>query len=315
VNARLDAVRSFFPGSADDSYQWIRTLVELGALVWAADSLRPITIAVCLPRVEFAGLLVAAGACLCATLSPVESDWRQTWKQLIGKRVIYSYRESPYVFWEGILCESHQEPALRLTIQVTESGDVDRPSLEDLHLLRLDLERDGQQLCARIHGKTRFVGAPRNKVLTLLRRHAVGDICSWWHQLTLVGKKSRISYELNEILPFRSNAVTGCTFADLLRPHGWVEDSAILRLISAQELTCEGAQGIIVIEASRLLSDHLRATRQHHRVILLGRNEPHYSDAADVVIGQFQKRQGDFPASNLECTQYINFLIFHHYDR
>jgi hypothetical protein len=299
-------------GSANDSSQWMRTLAELGALVCAADSLRPMTVAVCLPRVEFAGLLVASGACLCAALSPAENDWRRTWKQLIGKRVAYSYREQPYVFWEGILCEPDQEPALRMNIQLTDSGDLDRLKLEDLHLIKVDAERDGQRLGPRIHGKTAFKDALSHKLSTLLPRDAIGELCSWWLQVTLVGQKNRISDECNEIPPLGSNAAIGCTFADLLRPEGWVADSAILRLLSTRELTTECPRGIVVIEGSRRLSEHLNATKQHHRVVLLARNEPHYSDAADVVIGQFQQRGAEFPAVNLQCPEHIHLMMFHH---
>jgi hypothetical protein len=312
VELRLNAVKSLVPDLANDSHQWMRTLVELGALFCAADSFRPITVAVCLPRVEFAGLLVATGACLCAALFPSENGWRRTWRQLIGKRVAYSYRQLPYVFWEGILREPDQDSGLRMNIQVTDSGDLDRLNLEDLHSIKLDSERVGQRLGARIHGKTAFRDARSHKLVTLLPQHAVGEICSWWLQVTLVGKKNRISDELNKTLPLRSNATAGCTFADLLRPEGWVADSGILRLLSAGELTGECARGIVVIEGSRRLSEHLCATKQHHRVILLGRNEPHYSDAADIVIGQFQQREADFPAPNLEGSQHITLMMFHH---
>jgi hypothetical protein len=312
VESHLDALKSMLSDSANESRQWMRTLVELGGWLCAADSLRPITVGVCLPRVEFAALLVATGGCLFAALSPTKNDWRHTWKQLIGKRVAYAYRQQPYVFWEGILCDADQKDAVRMNIQVTESGEVDSPNMEDLHSIKLDPERDGQRLGARIHGKTAFRDARSQKLSVLLPSHAVGEICSWWHQVTLIGKKNRISDELNETLPFRSNGATGCTFADLLRPEGWVADSAILRVLTAQELTLACARGIVVIEASRRLSEHLSATNQHHRVILLGRNEPHYSDSADIVINQFQQREGDFLAPNLECPQHIDLKMFHH---
>lgn len=312
MESRLDPVKSLISGSANDSRQWMRTLAELGASVCAADSLRPITVAVCLPRVEFAGLLVATGACLWAAFSPAENGWRRTCKQLIGKRVAYSYQEVPYVFWEGILREPDREPPLRMDIQVTHGGDVDSLSPKQLHVIKLDPERDGQRLGDRIHGKTGFADARTRKLLTLLPRHAVGALCSWWLQITLVGNKNRIGDELNEILPIGSNAAAGCTFADLIRPEDLVADSAILRLLSAREVTSECARGIVVIEGSRRLSEHLSATKEHHRVVLLGRNEPHYSDAADVLIGQFQQRAADFPAANVQCPEHIHLMMFHH---
>lgn len=298
---------------ADASLRWMRTLVDLGAWVTAFDPSLPLTVAVCLPRVEFVGLLVASGACLQATQSSVPENWQPELGKLVGRRVAYSLRgKNPHVYWEGILCEPDPSDLAMVRIQGTKDGHPDVWSLADLFSVQLDPERDGQPLQSHLQSKKAFKDERSGHLRTLLPENAVGKLCSWWLQLTLVGIRNRLSEELNEMLPFMPESPTGCTFADLLRPEGDVTDSVIMRLLSAKDLTGECARGVVIIEGSRRLSEHLTATQRHHRIVLLGRNEPHYSDCAEIVTSLFQQRSSDVAEPGFDCPEHMKMKMFHH---
>jgi hypothetical protein len=297
----------------DNSYQWMRTLINAGAWAANADSRHPVTVAVCLPRVEFAGLLVASGACLQVAQSPVPEDWRERLGELVGQRIAYSLRgRNSYVYWEGILCEPDPSDSTNVRIQATSEGHVDRWPLDDLFSVQLDPAKAGQSLEAHVQSKKAFRDERSIRLRALLTDCAVGRLCGWWHQLTLVGVKKRIFGELNELLPDSSKSSADCTFADLLRPEGYVADSVITRLLSAKDLTGDSACGIVIIEGSRRLSEHLTATQQRNRIVLLGRNEPHYSDCAEIVTSHFQQRRSDVAWTDFECPEHMKMKIFHH---
>lgn len=295
------------------SCNWISALAHIGAWVVRTETSRPVTVAICLPRVEFAGLLVASGACLQAAQSPLPNDWHQRLGDLAGRRIAYSLRgKNPHVYWEGILCKPEQNELNKVRIQGTSDGNLDHWPLADLFSIQLDPEKDGQSLEPRLQSKKGFRDERSSRLRALLPENAVGRLCSWWHQLSLVGIRNRIHEELGEYLPCRPEMLTKPTFADLLRPDEQVADSAIVRLLSAKDLNAESARGIIVIEGSRRLSEHLNSTRPHSRVVLLARNEPHYSDCAEIVTSHFQQRCTDAALPDFEYPEHIKLKIFYH---
>lgn len=291
----------------------METLIKIGGWIECADYSSPLTIAICLPRVEFAGLLVATGACLHATKSPVVADWRTGLAELLNRRVAYAFcGKNPYVYWEGVLREIEPGEPATVGIQGTKSGPTDRWPLADLASIQLDPERDGKELADHYHAKNAFRDEHSNRLRTVLPESAVGKLCGWWFQVTLVGIRSRFAEELNEPFPWKVESPAGCKFADLLRPEGHVADSVITRLLSAKDLTGESARGIVIIEGSRRLAEHLTATQRHNRIVLLGRNEPHYSDCAEIVTSHFQQRSSDVAGLDFECPEHIKLKMFYH---
>jgi hypothetical protein len=242
-------------------------------------------------------------------------DWHRRLGELAGRRIAYSLRgKNPHVYWEGILCELEPSDSAKVRIQGTSDGNVDLWPLTDLFSVQLDPEKDGQPLAAHLQSKKAFRDERSGRLRALLSENAVGKLCSWWLQLTLVGVKNRLSEELNEFLPCNKPQIHSvCTFADLLRPEGQVADSVIMRLFSAKDLTAECARGIVIIEGSRHLAAHLTATQRHNRIVLLGRNEPHYSDCAEIVTSHFQQRSADVAElGDLECPEHIKLKMFYH---
>lgn len=320
-------IDALFPDTGE-SGRWIRSLVELGGFVGTQDASQPVTVAVCLPRVEFSGLLLAVGAGLRASLNTPNNDWRNIWPDWIGRRIAFSYVGNPYVYWQGIISGASSETPEKLNIQ-TNSGPGWQLPLSELHSIKLDPEKAGQPLGDHYPAKKAFRDERGERLKKLLIQYAfkdetcgkhktslankvVGELYGSWHQITLVGVKNRIFAEFNESLPCATNEQTACQFADLLRPEGLVEDSAILQLISARDLATESAWPLVLIEGSRRLSENLRATEKKHRIILLGRNEPHYSDSVDIVNNQFQQRTADFSLPDCSFPEQIKLRMFHH---
>jgi hypothetical protein len=184
--------------------------------------------------------------------------------------------------------------------------------LDDVFSVQLDPAKVGQSLEAHVQSKKAFRDERSIRLRAILTDGAVGRLCGWWHQLTLVGVKNRIGDELNELLPYRSKSSADCTFADLLRPEGYVVDSVITRLLSSKDLTGDSACGIVIIEGSRRLSEHLTATQQRNRIVLLGRNEPHYSECAEIVMNHFRRRSSDVAWPDFQCPEHVKMKIFHH---
>ena len=319
-------IDELFPDTSE-SGRWMRCLVELGGLVSTQDISRPITVAVCLPRVEFAGVLVAVGACLRASFNP-SPDWRTNWMDWAGKRIAFSLAENPYVYWGGIISGSAPDSSEKLIIQ-TNSGRGWPWSIQDLYSVKPDPENDGQPLgdhdqakkafrdersdrLKRLLIQCAFKDETCDKLKAFLANKVVGELYSSWHLITLVGVKNRILEEFNGTLPCATNGPTAGQFADLLRPEGLVEDSAILQLVSARDLTTESTWPLVLIEGSRRLSENLRATEKKHRIILLGRNEPNYPDSVDIINNQFQQRTADFSLPDFSFPEQIKLRMFHH---
>lgn len=243
-------ITELLPG--DDSHRWMRALLQTGAWVAAAGSIPPVTLALCLPRVEFAGLLVASGACLHAAQSPVSSDWRARLGELVGQRIAYSCSgRNPYVYWEGILSESNQSNPETVRIKGAKNSPACQWRLDDLVMIQPDPERDGQELANVDQGKNAFRDEHSTRLRSVLPESAVGKLCAWWLQVTVVGTQGRLAVEMNEPFPWKGGTPAACTFSDLLRPEGYVADSAIMRLLSAKDLTWKSARGIVIIEGSR----------------------------------------------------------------
>jgi hypothetical protein len=130
-------------------------------------------------------------------------DWRAKLGQLVDKRVAYSLRENPYVYWEGILRKIEPNDVEIVSIQGTKKGPADRWPLADMASIQFDPERDGQELAEHYRAKTAFRDEHSQRLRAILPEDVVGKLCSWWLQLTLVGTRSRIADEMSEPIPWK----------------------------------------------------------------------------------------------------------------
>ena len=302
-----------------DEGSWIRLLIKLGAHLAKSEELTPITAVLCIPRLEYAGLLIASGACIqqayATSLDPDSCSWMGKIPELVGRRIAYSYKgKNRHVYWEGVLLPLEPQCTSKAIIQNNSLGHIDQVVLDDLHRVLLDTECQDEVLGVHTVGKNGVKDQHATRLRAQFTEDIVGELCTLWNKITLVGVKNRLIDELTEIPPLAHSDNNACTFTDLLRPSGinTITDSVVTQLLSPKDLTAESAKGIVIIEGSRRLFENLRATKNNHRVVLLGRNEPHYSDSADIVNHLFGTRTSDLSTEAFDCPPHIKLNLFHH---
>jgi hypothetical protein len=300
-------IQKLAPDIQDDSREWMRFLMGIGASLAAANISKPITAAVCLPRVEFSGLLIASGICLHSGFAAAEGNSQQSWQDLVGKPVSFTCCSKNPVRWQGVLLAPETDQPTCLKIQ-TPTGPY---PLEPDHWgsIRLDTENNKHR---RFPYKAALDDEHSNALLGFLPTDVVHAICYLGIQTTLVAPKNRIAQEMKETLTFINNPTGACAFRDLLRPEEDVPDSPVTRVMLAKHLTSLTARGIVIIEGSRCLVKDMSASSDHHRVILLGRNEPGYSDYVDVVAKCSQQRISNVERKGDPCPTHIILMMFHH---
>jgi hypothetical protein len=104
--------------------------------------------------------------------------------------------------------------------------------------------------------------------------------------------KRRITREISESLSSDSDAI----LSEILKPKesSFDRTSGHYCEIKSNKIEVNSIKGpIMIIESGNLLSDHLVQSRSFNRVILLGRNTPHYQESAHLINQEYGLSSND----------------------
>jgi len=103
--------------------------------------------------------------------------------------------------------------------------------------------------------------------------------------------KSRMTREISESLSCDSDAIPG----EILKPKetSFDRNSHYCEIKSNKLELNSIKKSIMLIESGNLLSDHLVQSRSCNRVILLGRNTPHYQESAHLLTQEYGVSSND----------------------
>jgi hypothetical protein len=128
--------------------------------------------------------------------------------------------------------------------------------------------------------------------------------------LCIYGNATRIHSEIFETLIPNEDL----RLAEILRPDSQPEYATSAHCTVASEASITPKAGSIVIfEARRRLADQLAATEDCDRTVLLGRNSPNYAESAQLVMDAYALRHADDPPQpDFTCPMSIKYLLFYH---
>lgn len=297
--------------------QWPVSLANLGKAVFSAaedDRRPPFTVALCVPRIDFAAVFVGVGI-ISKYLAVAEfSSEEQRIKDLVGQHVIFDTGngkkiagrlEYSEICCDYKICEYERPKSLESSYaaHVLERKDwkAVRPvncefSLER-RVSRTQIARLSKRLSS-LDSLGPIFGLP-------LEETATDPACLF----TIFGNKSRLQDELHQNL----DEGTPSSLQGILRPQSLPGFQASFRCRLAGRDTCLLDDcGILIAEASRSLGDLLLGSRSKHRIVLLGRNSADYEECSNIVLDAFARRKDPMPDIPCDLPQAIRILAFFH---
>jgi hypothetical protein len=301
---------------------WALALSSLGEALHSTvsdDGCHPFTIALCLPRVDFAAVFIGAGIISKHLSSGQILPEEQRMKQLIGKSVVLDKGDGNTTVGTLEYCDVYHD------YKISEFDRSKKSTSAQVKVIASAVVLDKKDWCAvrpagRQFSSERRVGRHQ---IEKLNKHAsasksLGSLLGLsLHEIraeearclfTIFGTRRRLHDELTQDLEQENNS----SLAGVLRPQYLPEFASAFRC----RVESRGGQptedcGILLLEASRNLGDHLAATRAANRVILLGRNSADYEECANTMIADFAIRGEMMPGSVTNLPATIKSLAFY----
>lgn len=312
--------------------KWALGLVRAGELISRnakekAD--RKLTVALCLPRVDYAGAFLGLGIMKAFCDSDKTDSEQQRLNQLVGKWVSF---EGPRKTVVGIL--EHREGSKEFSIReyskipkeesMTEEAwrNFQPPKVTKAWTVLMPKQYSKVHPTGRTFNEERRVGTnqiasvvSQNHSVTKLSKLLAANFAEAYPETTktpfcIIGNKSRIHNELIERI-FEND--TTC-LAEILRP-GCIpkySDSRCCDIVSARAFNTDGNPSVVIAEGSRNLADTLVSSRRSNRIILLGRNSPAYEECVESLMDEFSIRKNEAPEIKFESSSAIITLPFYH---
>jgi len=313
---------------------WPGALVNLGEELFSLsckDPERRITLAVCLPRVDYAGLFIGLGILTGRTKATQTSDFEKKMAALRGKYVIFqpltgrnkagilNFSESTGNYsvrhfnkktpnFEDLPLEKrlrYRPPAVASSSTILHRADWEHvhPAGKSFNPTRRVSRTEVERICTQLSKLSKLASLFSSSIL--LNGPDGGKSV-----FTLVGNRTRLLSEMSaDLLPANEACLEG-----VLRPQGNPNyaESFNCKIDTCRSFLLGGAEGVLVFEATRHLGDHLVASRNHCRVILLARNSADYEDCAGQIIEQRTLVNRENPAVQTELPLSIRYLAFFH---
>lgn len=297
--------------------QWPVALANLGKAVFSAaedHTCPPFTIALCVPRLDFAAVFIGVGI-ISKYLAVAEfSSEEQRIKDLVGQHVVfdtgigkkiagrleYSDTCRDYKICEYDRPKSYKSSYAAHVLETKDWKGVRPVNCEfslERRVSRTQIARLSKRLsCLDLLGP--IFGLP-------LEETATDSACLF----TIFGNKSRLHDELHQNL----EEGTPSSLLGILRPQSLQEFESSFRckLESRGSRMFDGG-GIVIAEASRSLGDVLLSSRRKHRVVLLGRNSADYEECSSIVLDAFGRRKDLMPSLTSDLPQAARSLTFYH---
>lgn len=290
---------------------------------------RKLTVALCLPRVDYAGVFLGLGIMKAHCTSGNSDSEQERLKQLIGKWVSF---EGPRKTVVGILehCEDSKEFSIREYSRIPKEESMTEeawrnfqpPKVTKAWTVLMPTQYSKVHPTGRTFNEERRVGTnqvesvvSQNHSLSTLSKLLGVNFAEAYSETTktpfcIIGNKSRIQNELSE--PTFENDST--CLAEILRPQCLPKygDSSCCNILSARAFSTDGSPSVVIAEGSRNLADTLVSSRSSNRIILLGRNSPAYEESVESLMDEFSIRKNEAPEIKFESLSAIITLPFYH---
>lgn len=312
--------------------KWALGLVSTGELISRnakENADKKLTVALCLPRVDYAAAFLGLGIMKARCTSGNSDGEQERLKQLVGKWVSF---ESPRKTAVGILehCEDSEEFSIRLYSKIPKEESMTEeewknfqpPKVTAAWTVLMPKHYSKVHPTGRAFNEQRRVGTnqiqsvvSQNHSVTTLNKLLGTNFAEAFPEMTkspfcIIGNKSRIQNELTD--PLFENEKT--CLAEILRP-GYLakySDSRCCDILSARALNTDGSPSVVMTEGSRNLADTLVSSRGTNRIILLGRNSPAYEESVECLMDEFSIRKTEAPEIKSESSTAIITLPFYH---
>lgn len=286
---------------------------------------RRLTVALCLPRLDFAAVFIGLGILKKPLPKKALESGEDKMRKLLGTWVWFKPKKSKPIV--GILehCETKNEYKIR---EYSRLPDLDSMDAEDFKNLKpggvvaswtVLMPQNFAEVrpAGRDYNPTRRVGTNQigklishNQSASELSRILGSELEQLQFQqphsiFNIIGNKARIDSELSQSL---LNDKKVC-LAEVLRPAGRkdYEDSHLCEVFSTRSKLSDGVSGAALIENSRVLPDQLSVTRNLNRIILLARNSSTYEECVASVMNEYALSKGD--ASDFKLSERMPSII------
>lgn len=312
--------------------EWAHSFISFGeimALKVQENTDKKLTVALCLPRVDYAGAFLGLGIMKADCTSGNTDSEPERLKQLVGKWVSF---EGPRKAVVGILehCEYRNEFSIREYSRIPEEDSMTEeecrnfqpPQIAAAWTVVMPKYYSKVHPTGRIFNEERRVGT--NQVESVVsQNHSVSTLSkligvnfaeaypeTTKNPFCIIGNKSRIQNELSE--PIFENDPT--CLAEILRPGCMPKysDSRCCDIVSPRAFNKDGNPPFVIAEGSRSLADTLVSSRSSNRIILLGRNSPTYEECVESLMDEFSIRKNESPEIKFESSSAIITLPFYH---
>lgn len=301
---------------------WTLALSSLGEALYATtsdDACPPFTIALCLPRVDFAAVFIGAGIISKHLSSDQTLPEEQRMKQLIGKSVVLDAGDGCTIVGKLEYCDINHDYKISEFDRSKTSTSAHAKVLASAVVLD---KKDWRAVrpAGRQFSSERRVGRHQ---IQKLNKHAsasksLGGLLGLsLHEVraedarclfTIVGTRSRLHEELTQDLQQENSS----SLAGVLRPQYLPDFASSFRCrVESRSSQLTEVSGIFLIEASRYLGDHLSGSRGATRVILLGRNSADYDECANTLIAGFAAHGETMPGAVENLPPTIKSLAFY----
>jgi len=303
-----------------DLPQWPIDFANFGRTVYEASkskTCQPFTFVLCMPRIEFAALLIGAGI-ISKYLAETESlSDQERIKEFVGSGVIFDSEKYGKIAGYLEYCEITKEYKICQYNKVSKKSSKPGHSVTRKLVLRKQDWSSVRPVDRQIP-RERLLGQAKIDIISR-RMSAIenlGPIFGFNRDpasnkasclFTIIGNKTRLLYELSEDLqPPKDSSLLG-----ILRPQGIKSELSGWCAIESFGAELNENNSILILESSRNLGDLLLASKSRNRVILLGRNVASYEECANLVLDNFSKRKNEIKELDISLPATVQPLAFY----
>ena len=294
--------------------EWGTALVKLGgqfASKVRQNPSRRITIALCLPCLDYAAAFVGLGIIGKPNDTSSGDSMEERMKGLLGKDVSFKVGDRTLV---GVLSWCSMERVYQIEVKrknlATGLYEIEPDCWAKVHPVGRELNRNRRL-------------SPRQVQAIADQNSTIGKIglmtgCDLWEPVlgesgkifSVYGNKSRITREISESL-FPAKSIC---LEKILRPEGFTGcDDSYHCAVESGRSAIDGEEGaMVIIEGGRTLPDQLAASRRFNRVILIERSAANYEDSAAAVMEQASLRIDENSGIEVQLPGSIRILSFCH---
>lgn len=293
------------------------------------------TLAICLPRIEYAWCFVVIGVARSLPSVPVTADHLSRLRPYIGHRVLFVDGAGNEVRGDLQSVPTEQEEQLirvvvRRSAEVTESRLCLGRSSETVQLLEAERWASIKIISDEPQDENvafRFSAAPTAQISEALLQFAqttLGPAATDWllgpdkARILAYGTRSRMLRELKASIK-NPGGRDRFEFTDFLKPcgKGLSHRAGRVRLLPSSDLyekpRGETLPPVVVVEPSVRMHQLLGNTEHFHRILLLARNSPSYSQSAEELLGSFIRRaDGELTCVFKNSPPHIFHRSFYH---